>query len=131
MDILDPLSDSGPGDESLPTLSELVAGLADIGEEAEDAGMRAESVEVDLPVEFYVRPASDGEDDGDDSDGSIECSPPTQYTETSIMPVFHRLKIRIGLEEGTAAPDVVAGELASEIDDLEDSGLETEAARRE
>lgn len=82
----------------LPSLTKLVlafSGLdeADGTEPGDDAqepwgGVELESLRLDLPVELHVEVGSDGRP-------RVGVAPPTQTTETSIMPVFHRMKIAI------------------------------------
>jgi hypothetical protein len=50
-----------------------------------------EQVEVDMPVEIRVEV---------DEQGQVRLmgSPPTQRTETTILPVFHQMKLRISQE---------------------------------
>jgi len=73
-------------DEGLPPLADLVSGFAAYFEpQANEAmGMIVSDVTVDLPVELDV-----------DVLGVMRGSTPTQYTETTVMPVFHRLRLRI------------------------------------
>jgi hypothetical protein len=103
----------GPGHDTadeLPRLSELVLGLADIGadddadadDDSADDGTAAdvgtvpdgvgelllESLIVDLPVELGIRPAAG-------SAVRLHASTPTQRIETTILPVWHRLRLRL------------------------------------
>ncbi len=55
--------------------------------------MTIEQVIVDLPVEVRVEVNEDGT-------VQVKGSPPTQIFETSIMPVFHRMKLRVAREDG-------------------------------
>lgn len=82
-------------DLALPTLASLVAGffVRDDLSGAEGEGLaELESLTVELPVEIDVGVAG----------GAVETriSPPTQYTETSVMPVFHNLRLRLVRSHG-------------------------------
>jgi len=59
---------------------------------AADAGMTVHEVALDLPLELDVDTLGDGS-------LRLGASPPTQIVETSVMPVFHRLVVRIVAEE--------------------------------
>ena len=77
-------------DEPLPPLSELVGALFEdvVSLEAETDAARVEGLRVDLPIEI------------DDTLDTVRCSPPTQYTATSVMPIFHRLTLRLERVDG-------------------------------
>ena len=49
-------------------------------------------VAFDLPIELDIRVDEGGVRE-------LGISPPTQIVETTVMPVFHRLTVRIGSEE--------------------------------
>jgi len=50
------------------------------------------SLALDLPVELSVRPGTDGR-------LTVLASPPTQRIATTVLPVFHRMRLRIEREE--------------------------------
>jgi hypothetical protein len=68
----------------LPPLAELVAALADLEGDVETG---LDEIRVGLAVELVV---------GGGEDSRVRGSTPTQWTETTVMPVFHRLRLRIG-----------------------------------
>lgn len=80
-----------------PPLSQLVGswmeGVGETAREGEDA-LWVDEIAVDIPFEMRL---SEGA-----SEGSLRVlgSPPTQRTETSVLPVWHRLSVRYVLEEG-------------------------------
>ena len=57
------------------------------------------SIELDLPLELDV--------ESDDAAGlvhAVRASPPTQHVRTTVMPVFHRLRVRV-VAEGEEVDD--------------------------
>ncbi len=76
----------------------LLSEVADIEEQLsslpEAEALRIEQIRLDLPLEIRVQI---------DADGGLQVlgSPPTQRTETTILPVFHRLTLRVE-RDGTA-----------------------------
>jgi hypothetical protein len=90
-----------PGDgwewgEDLPPFGALVAGLADVGSDQlgevadDDATEMSELEEIvlRLAIEMEVRDTGQGEP-------RVTGATPTQWTETTVLPVFHRLSIHI------------------------------------
>lgn len=83
---------------ALPPFATLVASLGDIGEGEPGDGdslstdrgdlMEIERVTLSLAIELSV----EGRDDGS---LRVRGSTPTQWTETTIMPAFHKLTLRI------------------------------------
>lgn len=77
--------------DQLPPLAQLVAGLSDVGVPDEDeSAMTAaelEQIRLTLSIELEVR-----EDAGRTR---VTGSTPTQWTETTVMPAFHKLSMRI------------------------------------
>jgi hypothetical protein len=76
---------------ALPPFADLVAGLADVDIDADLDPARAMDVErvtLALPVELTVVPSDDG-------GVRVRGSTPTQYTETTVMPAFHRLTLHL------------------------------------
>ncbi|EWY41500.1 hypothetical protein N825_27685 [Skermanella stibiiresistens SB22] len=84
---------AGESDGALASFGDLAADLAVFAEtlEDEEAGvaMSIDRMTIDLPVELEVRVGEDGR-------VALGSEPPTQYTDTSVMPVFHRLRITLG-----------------------------------
>ncbi len=81
-----------PIDEALVPLASLIEGLAAVGGQQRDeqlgVSMSIESMKLDLPVELDILTDDNGQ-------VIIGGAPPTQYTETTIMPVFHQLKMTV------------------------------------
>ena len=76
----------------LPLLRDLVVAMVDVDRVADDSmEFHVEELTFDLPVE--LDPWHDG-----DVVSSLGASPPTQIVSTTVMPVFHRL--RVTLAEG-------------------------------
>ncbi|UII31262.1 hypothetical protein LVD17_23505 [Fulvivirga ulvae] len=79
-------------DEAMLELGDFVYEMSDIdgyltSTEAEFA-LKMENVELDIPVQLDIRVAPDGT-------VQIGGSPPLYYVETTVMPVFHQMKINI------------------------------------
>ncbi len=75
--------------DPLPPFEALVRGLVedqDLGPGVGDI-MPATSIRASLPIEIAVRSV--------DGRLHVEGSTPTQWTETTVMPVFHRLTVHI------------------------------------
>lgn len=80
----------------LPPFGALIAGLADISEpedgELDDLSTadiaELEEIKLSLAIELEVR-------DTDRDAPRVTGSTPTQWTETTVMPAFHRLTMRI------------------------------------
>lgn len=86
----------GPDDWSLPPIAALVAGLADIDETAEELSAGSLSIDelsVASPMELEVLV---------DDDGTLRLtgSTPTQWTETTVLPVFHAIRLTIARSDG-------------------------------
>ena len=81
--------------EILISFADMVQQLVDYGEPLEDPlserTMMIEQVKVEMPVEIKVSVDDDGQ-------ASLKSNAPTQSTETTIMPVFHRLKLTVELD---------------------------------
>jgi hypothetical protein len=90
------VTDAAPVDAwsaDLPPLAELVASLGDIDEEADPDDQVVDSMDIDqitltLAIELEVR-------DADTERPRVTGSTPTQWTETTVLPVFHRLSMRV------------------------------------
>jgi len=55
--------------------------------------MTIEQVTVDMPVELKINVNKDGT-------VNLNASPPTQLVKTTVMPVFHQLKLRVVRDDG-------------------------------
>ncbi len=76
----------------LPPFAEVVASLADIDDPAEDDdAVTVEEIRVGLAIELEVR-------DPEAAAPRVTGSTPTQWTETTVLPAFHRLTMRITRE---------------------------------
>jgi hypothetical protein len=78
-------------DDLLLPVAELIHDLANYEQPFDPKtgqAMTIEQIRLDMPIELRV---------GVDNDGTVHLkgAPPTQRTETTIMPVFHRMKLRI------------------------------------
>jgi hypothetical protein len=77
-------------EDDVPGLADLVFGMVGAAMDAqpEDSELVGtvivESMTMELPVELYVR-----------ANGSVVSTPPRQKIETTILPVWHRLKLRV------------------------------------
>ena len=76
-------ADAVPADGLAETVEGLVPAAAGVP-------LVAERITVDMPVEFYVRAGADGRP-------RIETTAPTQRIVTSVLPVFHRVRVRLRL----------------------------------
>ncbi|NEQ76485.1 MAG: hypothetical protein F6K23_27695 [Okeania sp. SIO2C9] len=80
--------------EILIPFADMVQQLVDYGEPLEDPfsnqAMIIEKVKVEMPVEIKVLVEDDGKT-------TLKSNAPTQSTETTIMPVFHQMKITVEL----------------------------------
>ena len=76
--------------------ADMLQQLVDYGEPLEDPlsnqAMMIEKVKVEMPVEFKVLVDDDGK-------ATLKSNAPTQSTETTIMPVFHRMKLTVQLDD--------------------------------
>lgn len=68
-----------------------------VPEENQAAGLVAERLVVDMPLELYVRQQPGGS-------LRIETSAPTQRIRTSVLPVFHRMRVVMQAEPGEGQP---------------------------
>lgn len=88
-------------DYDLPPFGALIAGLADItepeasetvdGEPVFPAIAELEEIQLTLAIELEIR-------DTDGDTPRVTGSTPTQWTETTVMPPFHRLTMHIARE---------------------------------
>ncbi len=83
-------------DEAMLEMSELVAEMTDIDGYIEDiemgTSMSLEYVEMDMPVQLDIDVLEDGS-------LSLGGAPPLYYVATTILPVFHQLKVKISVTE--------------------------------
>ena len=82
--------------EILIPFADMVQQLVDYGEPIEDPlsdrAMTIEKVKVEMPVEFQVLVGNDGK-------AILKSNAPTQSTATTVMPVFHRLKLTVEMSK--------------------------------
>ena len=88
-------------DDPLPPFNQLVSHLADYNQQWVDPDtgqtLTVEQLQVEMPIELRVTVADDGS-------VSLQGAPPTQRTETTILPVFHQMKLRIVREDPLLSP---------------------------
>ncbi|MEW5918519.1 MAG: hypothetical protein AB1762_19105 [Gemmatimonadota bacterium] len=83
---------ASPWTWDLPAFAELIASLSDVDDVPDERAVR-DSMELDavtlsLAIELEVR-------DADGPSPRVTGSTPTQWTETSVLPVFHRLSLHV------------------------------------
>lgn len=83
--------------DTLISLSDVVQQLADLTDRLEDPNtgqtLEIEQVIVNLPIELNVSVTDEGT-------VTLYSSPPTQTIETTVIPVFHRMSLRIVATNG-------------------------------
>ncbi len=83
-------------DSLLMPFSQLIHDLVDYNKHLEEPilgqVMTVEQVKLDMPVEINIAVDDQGK-------VTLNGSPPTQRTETTILPVFHQLKLRVVRDE--------------------------------
>ncbi len=79
------------GLDPLPRLANLVEALVAVEPGADATGFEIASIMVDLPVEVQL--GGEG-----DMVSALGVSPPTQRIETTILPVFHRLRVTLAAD---------------------------------
>jgi hypothetical protein len=86
--------DAAGGDElALPRLSDFLAGMLALDAGAgHDGAVHVTALDVDLPVELELG-------GGDGTPVTLGAAPPTQHVVTTVMPVFHRLRLGIAAVE--------------------------------
>ena len=93
-----PANTSQPNQQTLHSpLAEVVEQLTGWDEILADpqtgSTMHVEAVKLEMPLELRIQADQTGK-------LSLNGSAPTQTTETTIMPVFHRLKLRVEVDRG-------------------------------
>lgn len=85
-------SEIDPAIDALLPFSDLIATLADYEKQRIDSDtgqvLTVEAIAVHMPVELRVSVDDSGQ-------VTLKGSPPTQRTETAVLPVFHQMKLRI------------------------------------
>lgn len=85
------------GDGVFASFSDIIEQLADLTDPLEDPTsgqvFQIEQVTVNLPIEFNISVNEEGT-------ATLRSTPPTQTTETTIVPVFHRLSLQIIATDG-------------------------------
>jgi hypothetical protein len=82
-------------DDRLPSLAELVGSLAEpaaLSAEGREAGLHLSDLRLELPLELDL--VVEG------GRLALDAAPPLQRTETSVMPVWHRLAVHIAADHG-------------------------------
>lgn len=94
------------GLDPLPPLGRFIADLMALEPDAAEQGAMIERLTVEMPIEIDLLA-------GGDAVLACGASPPTQRIETSILPIFHRLRVTLAAE-----PE------ASELEEADDAGDE-------
>ncbi|MGH7694612.1 MAG: hypothetical protein ACRENH_06510 [Gemmatimonadaceae bacterium] len=88
----------GAWSTELPAFAELVASLSNVSEPEDpsvadetERSMDLDEITLSLAIELEVR-------DADAEQPRVTGSTPTQWTETTVLPVFHRLSMRVARE---------------------------------
>jgi hypothetical protein len=78
--------------EAQPDFADLIAALADYGMTLDDPdtglNLTIEQININMPIEFNVTTHDTGQ-------VTLWGTPPTQRTETTFLPVFHQMQLRI------------------------------------
>jgi hypothetical protein len=88
--------------DRLPTLCALVAELAGacaVIPEAEGDALLVSEVALELPIELGMMDEGEG--------WRLDAAPPTQQVETTVLPVWHRLRLKVSLDDGERSLDAV------------------------
>lgn len=83
------------GSHRLPTLGSLIselAGAASVIPESAGEVLLVREIALDLPVEIELA--------DENGEWRIEAAPPTQLIETTVLPVWHRVQLRVSLDDG-------------------------------
>jgi hypothetical protein len=85
-----------PINNILTPLAQVINQLVDYGDPLEDPitgqALKISEVKVAMPLELRVEPKAAAQ-------VALKASAPTQQTETTVMPVFHRLTLRIVIND--------------------------------
>jgi hypothetical protein len=89
--LLDAETPESDWSDQLPPFAELVAGLSEVdvpdGDESAMSAAELEEIRLTLSIELEVREHG--------GRTRVTVSTPTQWTETTVLPAFHRLSMRI------------------------------------
>lgn len=86
---------SSQAEDRFPPLSDLVGSwIEGVGDQAAEVAeaMTVTEIAVDIPFEMQL-------DHDDQGEMQVRGAPPTQRTETSVLPVWHQLRVRYVLED--------------------------------
>jgi hypothetical protein len=94
---INPQSIYTDADDILQPLADVINQLAEYGDPLESPAlgqrMMIDQVRVTMPIELRMEVTETG-------DMTLKGSAPTQRFELSIMPVFHQMRVRIGIDHG-------------------------------
>lgn len=97
LDLFDAAIPTPPDRSLLMPFSELVLELTSYEKQLIDPvsgfAMTIEQVTVDMPIELKINVNQDGT-------VNLKASPPTQLVKTTVMPVFHQMKLRAIRDDG-------------------------------
>lgn len=98
LDIFDPIVPDHPDDDPLMPFAEVVSTLVDYGGQVGDPRsglvLTVDRVKLDTPIEIRPEVSADGT-------VRLKGAPPTQHTETTILPVFHQMTMTVELDNET------------------------------
>jgi hypothetical protein len=81
-------------EDRLPTLAGFLAELASAAsvdsDSTEEESILVSEIKVDLPIELNLLQ--------EEGVWQLDAAPPTQKTETTVMPVWHRVRLRVTLD---------------------------------
>lgn len=93
-------------DEAMLAFGEFVAEMTDVDgylyDSEEAAAMQVEEVELSMPVQLDLVVSDRG-------DVVVGSSPPLYYAETTFLPVFHQLKVRISATKNNTKSNGISG----------------------
>lgn len=91
------------GSDRLPSLADFLGELVGAVSVEPEAGgevmFAVGEIKADMPFELDVLQ--------EQGVWQLDAAPPTQKIETTVMPVFHRLRIRVSLDDGERSLDPV------------------------
>lgn len=88
-------NDPAPVDEAMLQVNEFITEMTDL--EAymlspdQDFAMKVKSIFIDMPLQLDLHVQEDGQ-------VKLGSSPPLYYVETTVMPVFHQIKVNIEID---------------------------------